>query len=229
MSELPSYRRFLKGFHPEAIPRLGSIAYNWASKLRIFQIQYELVTADVCGRWTSGKLLDVGTGPGRLLIELHRKAPGFDLVGIDIAPGMVAQARNNMELQGISEKVSIREGSADALPFEETSFDLVLSTGSFHHWKNEIGGLNECYRVLKPGGSALIYDLIADTPKSVLRQSRRDHGWFATQLFWLHGFEEPFHTEGAFRRIGEATEFNGASTRFVGLLCCLEMEKDGTS
>lgn len=225
MSELPPFRRFLKRFHPEAIPRLGSIAYNWISRSRIFQIQYEFVAGDVVARRSEGRLLDVGTGPGWLLIKLHQRLPAFELVGIDISPGMVAEARHNMNIAGISGEVTIREGNAGSLPFEEGSFDVVVSTGSFHHWKEPVDGLNECYRVLRPGGCGLIYDLVADTPRAVLEQTKKEHGRFARQLFWLHGFEEPFYTEQAFLRLGKASDFKSAGTRYVGLLCCLELER----
>ena len=225
MSGLPPYRRFLKRFHPEAIPGLGAWAYNRVSQSRVFQAQYELAAEDIVAKRSEGALLDIGTGPGRLLITLRDRSPAMQLSGVDISPAMVAKAEANLRAAGVANEIAIREGSATSLPFDTHSFDLVVSTGSFHHWKEPMEGLDETYRVLRPDGIGLIYDLVADTPKLVLEHARRIHGRFATTFFWLHGFEEPFYTERAYRELGESSQFGEAITRWVGLLCCLELNK----
>jgi SAM-dependent methyltransferase len=50
-------------------------------------------------------------------------------------------------------------GDVAAMPFEDASFDLVVSTFSVHHWTDARGGFAEVARVLRPGGRALVYDL----------------------------------------------------------------------
>ncbi len=89
---------------------------------------------------------------------------------------MVAMARSNLAQAGLAEKVNIYESNVNRMSFEENSYDVVVSTGSIHHWKNPARGLDEIHRVLKPGGSALIYDVVSDTPRSVLKQNRREFG-----------------------------------------------------
>jgi ubiquinone/menaquinone biosynthesis C-methylase UbiE len=74
---------------------------------------------------------------------------------------------------------------ADAakLPFDDGSFDLVLSTLSLHHWSQPLECLTEVHRVLKPQHEAWIYDARRDTTKEVNAAFRRKYGWFLAVLF----------------------------------------------
>ena len=104
---------------------------------------------------------------------------------------------------------------------------MVVSTGSIHHWKEPIGVLNEIYRVLRPGGYALMYDIMSDTPRSVLKEMARSYGRLRMMLFWLHAFEEPFYSHKAFEQLAQPSLFKSGRTRYVGLLCCLILRKKG--
>lgn len=116
-------------------------------------------------------LLDVGCGTGQLLRLLSASLPqGSELVGVDPAPGMVAVARGIPELGG---RLRIEQTAAESLPFPDGSFDVVVSSVSFHHWADQQAGLCECARVLRPGGSLVLADLFG--------------GWFAlTAVFGQH-------------------------------------------
>jgi ubiquinone/menaquinone biosynthesis C-methylase UbiE len=225
MAKLSPGRRLLKRFHPEGIPRLGAILYNALSGTSVFQRHYKLIARDILGDRAEGSLLDIGTGPGRLLLELHQLSPGMRLVGIDISPSMVVKARQNMADAGLSEAIEIKEGNASQIPFGGDSFDIVVSTGSIHHWKDPLAGLNEVHRVLKPGAYALMYDLVSDTPKSILKEMAREFGRWRVSLFWLHSFEEPFYSRRNYESLAGPTLFQEGQTRFVGLLCCLILKK----
>ena len=115
---------------------------------------------------SGGRILDVGTGPGWLLPKILNKSSALQPTGMDISPHMVARALKNMKTLGLSKSIDFIGGSASHIPFKDKAFDMVISTGSIHHWKNPVAGLNEVYRVLKPGGHALMYDLVSDTPIS---------------------------------------------------------------
>ena len=225
MAKLSPGRRLLKRFHPEGIPRLGTILYDAISGTSIFQHHYRMVARDILSYCTEGSLLDIGTGPGRLLIELHRLSPRMRLVGIDISPPMVIKARQNVADTGLSEAIEIEEGHASRIPFGDDSFEVVVSTGSIHHWKDPTAGLDEVYRVLRPGAYALMYDLVSDTPASILKEMAREFGRWRTSLFWLHSFEEPFYTRQAYESLAGPTLFRQGETRFVGLLCGLILKK----
>ena len=219
-----SIGRFFKRIHPESIPWPGSVFYNSISSTAMFQRHYELVADDILSYCTQGHLhlLDIGTGPGRLLVKLHKKSPQMRLVGIDSSPAMVTKARENT---ASIKSIEIREGNASNIPFPDGYFDIVVSTASIHHWKEPIKGLNEVWRVLKNGGHALIYDLASDTPQSILADCRREFGRFKTMLFWLHSFEEPFYSCRNFEALVQSTLFRDCQARFVGLLYCLILKK----
>jgi SAM-dependent methyltransferase len=225
MAELPPMRRLLKRLHPEGIPWPGTAIYNWASSSSIFQRHYELLAHDILSYAEAGRLLDVGTGPGWLLLKLHRQCPGLQLVGLDVSPQMVAKARENMAEAGLAAQVEIQAGNASQMPFPDGCFDIVVSTGSIHHWKEPTAGLNEVHRVLKEGGYGLMYDLVSDTPASVLKDIRREFGRMRTMLFWLHSFEEPFYSRRNFQALAGPTLFRQGQSRFTGLLCCLVLRK----
>ncbi len=226
MPDLPLGRRFLKRFHPEGMPRLGAILYNALSGTSVFLRHYDLIARDISSYCVEGSLLDIGTGPGRLLLKLHEISPKMRLVGIDVSPSMVVKARQNVADAGLSKTIEIREGNASQIPFGDDTFDVVVSTGSIHHWKDSLTGLNEVHRVLRPGAYALMYDLVSDTPTSILKEMAREFGKWRTSLLWLHSFEEPFYSRQDYESLARPTLFKEGQSRFVGLLCCLMLKKE---
>jgi ubiquinone/menaquinone biosynthesis C-methylase UbiE len=218
-------RRRSKIFHREAIPWPATSVYNVLSRSAIFQRLYELAAEDILAHQRQGSLLDIGTGPGRLLIKLHRAAPELRLEGIDISPSMVTKARSNIALAGVASDIEITESTVTRLPFPDGSFDMVVSMLSVHHWKDPVAGLNEVHRVLKDGGLSLHYDVARDTPRPVLREAALRLGRFGAMLLWLVAFEEPFYSGEEFLSLAEASLFTKGQGRFVGGLYCLSLNK----
>jgi ubiquinone/menaquinone biosynthesis C-methylase UbiE len=134
------------------------------------------------------RVLDVGCGTGLLLRELARRLPGaISLAGVDAAPGMVSQAR----AKSGDPRLTFVQGVAERLPFDDASFDLVVSTTSFDHWTDQRAGLAECHRVLAPRGSFLLADLCSNWLLPTLVGSRRDRARTplrATRLLAAAGF-----------------------------------------
>lgn len=184
-----------------------------------------MVARDIVGYAPQGGLLDVGTGPGWLLIKIHELSPGVRLTGLDASPAMVEIARLHIAEAGLSDKIEAVLGNADRMPFPDASFDMVVSTGSIHHWREPLSGLNEAYRVLRPGGYALIYDLVRGTPRHILRETRREFGRLRIMLFWLHAFEEPFYTQARLESLVASSRFKACETSYVGLLCRLALRR----
>jgi ubiquinone/menaquinone biosynthesis C-methylase UbiE len=225
MAKLTPIRRLMKLIHPEGIPWPGSFFYNALSSSAIFMKHYELAAEDILSHCSQGTLLDIGTGPARLLLKLHQQSPGMRLVGIDSSSAMVTKAKQNVAEAGLSEFIEIQLGSANNIPFPDQSFDIVVSTVSMHHWKQPEACLNDIYRVLKDNSYAIIYDLVSDTPKSTLSDIRREFGRLKATMFWLHSFEEPFYTCRNFEEIAQSSLFGKGRTQFLGLFCCLILKK----
>ena len=85
------------------------------------------------------RALDVGTGTGAGVRVLRKRFPDAEVIGVDLAPEMLAEARR------LVPEVSFVEGDASALPFDDDSFDLVAH-------QNMIPFLDEVARALRPGG-----------------------------------------------------------------------------
>jgi ubiquinone/menaquinone biosynthesis C-methylase UbiE len=101
------------------------------------------------------RVLDVGCGTGYLLRQLASLAPEAEqLNGIDPAPAMIETARDMAD----DDRLRFSAGVAEQLPFPDASFDLVVSTTSFDHWADQQAGIDECVRVLVPGGHLVLAD-----------------------------------------------------------------------
>ncbi len=99
-----------------------------------------------------GSVLDVGCGTGRLLRRANRYWPEAQLIGVDPASGMIERAKF------LTPNATFFTGMAEALPLQDASVDLALSTSSFHHWQNQAAGIREIARVLRPGGYFILVD-----------------------------------------------------------------------
>lgn len=114
-------------------------------------------------RMTPKVVLDVGCGTGRLLDALASVYPGAAVVGIDQSSGMVAAARSARP------QLKLVQAAAEALPFRDQAFDLVVSTLSFHHWSDQATAASEIHRVLRPGGWFALADASVDDVPGPLR------------------------------------------------------------
>jgi ubiquinone/menaquinone biosynthesis C-methylase UbiE len=92
-------------------------------------------------------VLDVGCGTRKLLRQARTYWPEAQLIGVDPANGMLEMAKR------LTPNATFFPGMAEALPLQDASVDLALSTISFHHWQDQAAGLREIARVLRPGGT----------------------------------------------------------------------------
>lgn len=98
-------------------------------------------------------VLDIGCGTGKLLRRAATYWPQAHLIGIDPTNGMIEMAKR------LTPDATFSLGTAEALPLQDASVDLALSTSSFHHWQDQAAGLREIARVLRPGGYFLLVDV----------------------------------------------------------------------
>jgi len=108
--------------------------------------------------------LDLGCGAG-LDIYFYAKAVGIDgkVYGLDISEGMVNKARMNLEAMGIK-NVEIICGNCDNLPFPDSFFDVVVSNGIYNLSPDKEKTMCEVFRVLRPGGRAVICEIVLKKP-----------------------------------------------------------------
>jgi ubiquinone/menaquinone biosynthesis C-methylase UbiE len=135
-----------------------------ALTVRDAQMKASLVThAEVA---SGERVLDVGCGTGTLLLQLATRVRDARIAGVDADPAMLRQAEEKAAAAGIS--VELAPAWADALPFSDGSFDVVLSSLFFHHLQpqDKRRSFHEVRRVLRPGGRVLISDF--DRPASWL-------------------------------------------------------------
>jgi ubiquinone/menaquinone biosynthesis C-methylase UbiE len=97
-------------------------------------------------------VLDIGCGTGKLLRRAHTYWPEAQLIGVDPANGMIEMAKR------LTPNATFSTGMAEALPLQDASVELALSTSSFHHWQDQAAGLREIARVLRPGGYFILVD-----------------------------------------------------------------------
>lgn len=104
------------------------------------------------GGFEEGTILDIGCGSGEVLIEIARAFPKAELVGLDQSEPLLEIARSSTEKACLSNQLKFKKGDAQAIPFEDNSFDVVVSVNTFHVVDDPIAMLNEIERVLKPEG-----------------------------------------------------------------------------
>lgn len=173
-------------FHKEGIGWCGSGLYSLLSHSRLMHDIYESVAEEICTIMSEGKILDVGTGPGLIPIMIAQTSSTLEVHGVDISKPMIEIAARNARKAGLSENLFFKVGSVYSLPYEDDSFDMVISTLSLHHWVEPVRGLNEIFRVLRPGGEALIYDFRRDQTTDMKKEVRKKYGWLLGSFcLWL--------------------------------------------
>lgn len=178
-----------------------STAFEWVSRtpqmhwIRHYVMSHAIMLRD------HGEAVDLGCGPGQLVLEMARQAPSLHVTGIDLSEKMLADARQSAQQANLGEQVDFRPGNVEDIPFPDQSLNLVLSTLSLHHWTDPVQVLNEIDRVLKPGGAFYIFDLRRDMAMPFYLMI-----WFATQFIVpaaLHRVNEPMGSRNASYTVGE--------------------------
>jgi ubiquinone/menaquinone biosynthesis C-methylase UbiE len=148
-----------------AMPGFATRLYDNLTSLAGVTRGFQEIAEFLAERVPAGNLLDVGTGPGRLLREIRRTCPNTILFGLDISKAMIDLARKN--LRGL-DGIDLRVGNIAATDYPSGFFDRVVSTGSFYNWDRPIAGLDEIFRILQPGSTAHIYESVNDYDRELL-------------------------------------------------------------
>ncbi len=151
---------------------------------------------------TDGKVLDVGSGSGLVTIRLAGMLPGAQFTGLELSPPVLERARQNATDSGVAGRVAFEMGSAEDMPFENATFDMVVCLSTLHLLDNPVAMLDEVQRVLKPGGRLYIRDYrrtwlgtlsghirACYTPREasdLMKRSGLQNWKVKGGLFWLH-------------------------------------------
>lgn len=196
----------------ERIPWPLTSSYEKAARM-VIESYYGPMAETILPGLTEGTVLDLGTGPGYLPIEIAKRSQSIKVVGIDLSRDLIRMARANASNAGLSDKLTFEVGNAAGLRFEDSLFDRVISTGMLHSLKTPVKVLKEIYRVLKKDREAWICDpaLIASKMdakewKNMLTFRDRFFLQFYTMLKLCSPSIKPFSRSQVVEMI-EATDF----------------------
>ncbi len=167
-------------------------------------------------------IVDLGTGPGLLIKELHAKISNATIIGVDSSENMLASAQKNINDLCCSD-CFVTHAQAEHLPFQNESVDCIVSRLSLSSWEKPEQGFFEIFRVLKPGARVLIEDLNRGFPKwklsirkllMSLKSAKKDvityHSEYYTRAFSLAEVEQAFIKVGftIVKKEGKKTGWN---------------------
>ena len=191
------------------MPGFATRLYATLTNIEPIQRQHHEIAVDLVSRIESGRILDVGMGPGVLLAEIRRLKPEIELYGLDISPSMIGLARKRLG----DIHADLRVSDIRKTDYPDQFFDLVTSTGSFYLWDEPEKGLTEVYRILKPGGSAFIYETYRDRDDQevlkAIQNNLRDENWLRRLIsprFLMRQFQMAY-TTGEIAEILKRTPF----------------------
>ena len=180
-------------FKYERIPGLLASSYEKASRM-VIDSYYRQVADEIVSNIRQGRVLDLGTGPGYLPVEIVKRAPDINITGVDLSRKLIHMARINAQQEGLSSQLRFEVGNSARLRFDDSVFDMVISTGMLHSLKNPVHVLMEVKRVLKLGADAWIYDpanVIHYIDKNKWKASLNFHERFFLWIFGLLGLHKP--------------------------------------
>lgn len=102
-------------------------------------------------------VLDVGCGPGTITVDLATLVPGGRVIGVDTSPEVLAKAAELAVARGV-DNVELEEADVAALPYSDSSFDVVHAHQVLQHLLDPVAALREMRRVLRPGGVLAVRD-----------------------------------------------------------------------
>lgn len=138
----------------------------------------EQIVADFQLTDKKGIGIDLGSGPGDLILELCRRTRHMHWVNADIDARFFPDFMQRARAAGFDKRVSAICADAVALPFRDNYAEIVVSRGSFHFWGSLPDAIEEIHRVLKPGGAAFIgrgfpENLPVKTAREIRAQQRK--------------------------------------------------------
>ena len=212
-------------------PEMEGVVARWYAKVRRSGNQIEECGKQAAqltqGLAAGAKVLEVAPGPGYLAVEIARL--GFQVTGLDISHTFVQIGSENARQAGVS--VDFRQGDAAVMPFEADSFDLIVCQAAFKNFVHPASALDEMYRVLRSGGTAVIQDMSSDaTHADIEREVKKMHlGWWSTfsTKATLEMLRRRAYSPARFKRLAAESRFQNCviTTEGIGLEARLKKPK----
>ena len=163
-----------------------------------------------------GKLLEVPVGTGVLTMPVYRDLPEADITCLDYSENMMAAAQPRAKALDLK-NVHFMQGDVGALPFEDESFDVVLSLNGFHAFPDKEAAYRETFRVLKPGGTFCGCFYIEGQNRRtdrIIRHLYQPGGYFTP----------PYETKGSLKKRleGMYSKVKVASVEGIGCFRCMK-------
>jgi SAM-dependent methyltransferase len=151
---------------------LGADVYAWFTAQAAWQASCARIAAELAPR-APHTVLDLGCGPGVSSFELARAIPSAQIIGLDVAPRMLDQARRRRGRADVDNIVLVR-GDAARLPVETASVDACTGHSFLYLVSDRASVLREAHRVLRPSGRLVLVEPNARsaTPRGVVKLSR---------------------------------------------------------
>lgn len=157
-----------KGY--KGIAMEGGIA-RWYARLRRSGSQIEewrkQATQLTNGLPDGADILEIAPGPGYFSIEMARLGR-FHVTGMDISSTFIEIATENARREGMN--ITFRHGDASNMPFADETFDMVICQAAFKNFSRPLEAINEMYRVLRSGGTAVIQDMWREASNATIRE-----------------------------------------------------------
>jgi ubiquinone/menaquinone biosynthesis C-methylase UbiE len=208
-----------KGY--KGLPMEGIVA-RWYTRIRRSGSQIEEWRKQAAqlteGLPDGADVLEVAPGPGYFAIELARGGR-LHVIGLDISYTFVGIAREHARRAGVS--VDFQQGDASRMPFAEGSFDLIVCQAAFKNFSRPGKALDEMYRVLRGGGTAVIQDMRKDASDVAIREEVNAMRLGPVNAFMtmraLGMLRRRAYTQEQFERLAAASAFDGCEIETSGI------------
>ena len=134
---------------------LGMIKASRKGLAPVYAPLAEQIVSDFDLSKKEGIGIDLGSGPGTLIVELCKRTR-MHWINADINPNFFPNFYRQAEENNVSQQISAIFADAHSLPFRDNYADIIVSRGSYHFWEDKVRAFGEIYRVLKPGAVAYI-------------------------------------------------------------------------
>jgi ubiquinone/menaquinone biosynthesis C-methylase UbiE len=202
---------------PKAFKGMGMEGFiaNWYARQTAKDLdEFKKLARQLSSQIKAGdRVLEIAPGPGYLAVELV-KLTKCRMIGLDISSTFVRIANENAEKAGVD--VCFEQGDAADMPYPANAMNLIVCRAAFKNFARPLAALNEMYRVLKPGGTALVIDLRKDFSRQELSDYVRGRGAVNAALMKLifnTMLKKRAYTQEGITEMAAQSHFGGSDLR----------------